>query len=292
MMTRVERVDARFQQNPSEHTHLQTHDEDNFERRMSKIGHAFPVAKGVDVSWGSNEMEFFSKLGRVLSLVEENAGTIDVDEITKIERASLLPALRGVCVACQAVDEIVSGKSRQVVCATRTDPEQGGKQETVAYRIFGNAAIAAHYALSKKSLKRIVLVDFNLDHGQEIRSLIVQNPDIMLMSVKVGGKIGMVRDPTAPDRIFEVGLPKLCHQNDLDKIFETLIGHEIEIFSPDLIFLSLRPEKDGRDTPDILKGEFMNDKIFSLAERYTKGRYVCILEGITDDLFIDKFKRQ
>ncbi len=36
----------------------------------------------------------------------------------------------------------------------------------------------------------------------------------------------------------------------------------------------------------------MNDKIFSLAERYTKGRYVCILEGITDDLFIDKFKRQ
>lgn len=287
MMTRVIRVE-----NPFKDIAYGNDAGDSFDKRMSKIEENFPVSKGQDVSWGTEEGEYFSKMSRVLALIEGKSDVIDIDQATKIDRKAVISALKGVQAACRAVDDIVSGRFKQIVCAIKARSLEESSDESAAYNVFGNAALAAHYALSKKSINRVAIIDFNVDHGDDLKELITRTPDILLVSASMGAHKKDGDEQSMPGNIVEIILPKICHKDDIEEIFDNRIGSRVEEFKPDIILLSLRPDSEIHAESTTVGGEYVNEKIFALAQKTSNGRYVCILEGIKDDKDVDPYRRE
>ncbi|MDY0029148.1 MAG: hypothetical protein RBR86_04300 [Pseudobdellovibrionaceae bacterium] len=283
MVTRVERIAMPFGES-YQNTDLNKFDK-AFERRLSWIEQKFPVKKAEDLSWSGEENEYFARMGRVLSMI----GTDDEASGAKISRKSVLPALKGVKSACQAVDDIISGKANQVVCATRLKSEERDyHDDAIGYTIFGNAALAAQYALAKNSISRVAIVDFDVDHGQDLVNMVSRNQDILLISAALGPSLSeFAKD--APN-CQQVRFPKICHSKDIERIFAESIESRLEQFRPDLIILSLRPNAHENDSLHPVGGKYVNEKIFSYAKKFSKSRYICILEGQVDIQQAESYK--
>lgn len=283
MVTRVERITMPFGEN-YQNTDLNKFDR-AFERRLSWIEQKFPVKKTEDLSWSGEENEYLARMGRVLSMI----GTDDEVSGSQISRKSVLPALKGVKSACQAVDDIISGKASQVVCATRLDTsDEDHHDDAIGYTIFGNAVLAAQYALTKNSISRVAIVDFDVDHGQDMVNMVSRNHDILLISAVL--EAGLSEFKGSAPNCQEVCFPKICHANDIERIFSESIESRLEQFSPDMIILSLRPNEHENESRRLVGSKYVNQKIFSYAQKFAKSRYICILEGKVNQQQAESYK--
>jgi len=283
MVTRVERIAMPFGES-YQNTDLNKFDR-AFERRLAYIEEKFPVKKTEDLTWSGEENEYFARMGRVLSMI----GTDDEASGAQISRKSVLPALKGVKSACQAVDDIISGKANQVVCATRLNSEESDHHDdAIGYTIFGNAALAAQYALTKNSISRVAIVDFDVDHGQDLINMVSRNHDILLISAVL--ESGLSEFNGSAPNCQEVRFPKICHANDIERIFSESIEERLEQFRPDMIILSLRPNEHENESRRPVDGKYVNEKIFSYAQKFAKSRYICILEGKVSQQQAESYK--
>ena len=294
MMTRVERIISPGQDNVA-NIDLKRFDH-AFERRLNWIGEKFPVKKSEDLSWSAGENEYFARMGRILNMIgsADDESVQEEEKVLNLSRKSVIPALKGVKSACRAVDDLIAGKANQIICAIRND-ESGNDTDDlgdeIGYSIFGNAALAAHYALGKNSISRVAIVDFDVDHGEDIKNLVRNNTDILLISASVGAS---KKPPHASDKeasnCRELNLPKICHKNDIERIFAESIEAPLVEFKPDIIILSMRPDAPDKKPAHPIEGHYVNEKIFSYAQKFSKGRYICILEGKVDQKTVESFK--
>jgi len=257
--------------------------EEIFERRMDKISQIYPLSQDHEISWLVANDECFSRLMKVISQINENAAFVNLDENLRIKRKSVFPVLKGICMACQAVDNVLSGTSNHAMCITKVEGEVEREEEKAGFAALGNAAIASHYALSKNAGK-IAIVEFDLDHqDMGSRELIAKTPEILLISVNVAGKRKEDEEESA-DNYKSVTIPKIAHRKDIEKIMEEKVFAEIGEFKPDLIFLATEPSDCGDSTwPEGFKCEYVNKNLIELADKYANGKYILALEGSVDE---------
>jgi acetoin utilization deacetylase AcuC-like enzyme len=68
-------------------------------------------------------------------------------------------------------------------------------------------------------------------------------------------------EQSMPGNIVEIILPKICHKDDIEKIFDNRIGSRVEEFKPDIILLSLSPDSEITQNLPQLVVEYVNEKI-------------------------------
>ncbi|KAK8769654.1 hypothetical protein V5799_013880 [Amblyomma americanum] len=65
----------------------------------------------------------------------------------------------------QVVDAVLTGKCRNGVALTRPPGHHSDKDTVSGFCIFNNAAVAARYAMQRYGLKRILIFDWDVHHG-------------------------------------------------------------------------------------------------------------------------------
>lgn len=297
MVTRIERVDVEslFRESGSSSPVSMhgDHFDAVFERRMSRASESFPVAAREDVSW-KEDQGYLAKMARILVTVKESSRKNKVadGQAVAIDRNALLPALRGVRAACQAVDDILSGGVRQVICATRVDAlHRDGLSDVAGYNMFGNAVIAAFYALSKPNVARVAIIDFDMERDPAMIDFVSKVPDFLFISVSAGRpSVGGAGKEAGASNIHQVVLPRFCHSDDAGQIFDGQVGRLIREFAPDFVFLSLRPDR-YRGGADGVSGEFVHEKVFTMVQGGGESRYICILEAVEDDSVVENYSK-
>lgn len=306
MVTRVDRVDvsAVLRGEISPQDAMARGVGDTYERRMTLLGRKYPMPRQEDVSWYAPETPqkepqraatadlsattqkdggYFSRMGKILGLVKGASPTVEIANDKTLEKDKIMPALKGVKVACQAVDEIFSGRSTHVICATKRPQEAGASSVDAGYDIFGSGVMAGYYALSKEGVSRIVVVDFGTTRDAGLREMVAGIPGMLLVSVAVGRAALGQKDLKIADNIKDVGLPSKATEDDLSRLFEKMISHSVRDFHPDLLILSLRPD-------EVSFGEYVSRIMAELAAQYANNRYVCILEGVENEAVVAKFR--
>lgn len=256
--------------------------EEIFARRMSRISEFFPMAEDHDISWLVSNDKCFGKLMNVIEQVKQENAFVDLDENHRIKRRAIFPVLKGICLACQAVENVVSGKARHAVCITKAEQGVEREEEEAGHAILSNAAIAAHYALNKNLIRRVAVVDLDLGHEAGTREVVGDNPDILLLSVNSAGMGGGSAGQGA-ENFRSVTIPKIAHQADIEKIFAEKVFAEIEKFNPDMILMATAPSEDTKIWPEGFKCGYVNKGLMELAEKSAKGRYILVLEGSVDE---------
>ena len=199
-------------------------------------------------------------------------------------------ALMAVGGVLAAVDAVMSGQVANAFCAIRPPGHHALRERAMGFCLFNNVAVAARYAQKRHGLRRILIVDWDVHHGNGTQAAFYADPSVMYFSThrypfypgtgsrsEVG--IGEGRGTT-----LNVPLPAGSGDDAFVEAFREVLRPAAEKFRPDFIFISAGFDAH-RDDP--LGGMRMTEEgyrrltriVMNIAADTCDGRIVSLLEG-------------
>lgn len=83
----------------------------------------------------------------------------------------------------QVVDHVVSGQSRSGVCVVRPPGHHAEPDAAQGFCIFNNVAVAAQYAIRDHGLKRVLIVDWDVHHGNGTQHMFAGSREVLYVSL-------------------------------------------------------------------------------------------------------------
>jgi acetoin utilization deacetylase AcuC-like enzyme len=221
----------------------------------------------------------------IREITEKGGGRLDTD--TVVSNGSWDAATAGAGCVLSAVDLSVSGVHQRSLSAVRPPGHHAVRDRAMGFCLFGNVALAAHYARKKHGLNRILIVDWDVHHGNGTQALVENEPDIHFVSMHQWPwypGTGAAEDRGPHDSIWNVprapGLPRADYMTSL----ETAIDAATKGFVPDLILISagfdsLAGDPLGGFTLEVEDFEELTHSLVARAKSWCDGRVVSALEG-------------
>ena len=91
-------------------------------------------------------------------------------------------AARAVGGVLNAVDAVLSGSARNAFCAVRPPGHHANAARGMGFCLFNNAAIAARYAQRHHGVERVVMVDWDVHHGNGTQDIFYRDPSVFFFS--------------------------------------------------------------------------------------------------------------
>ncbi|HJQ22253.1 MAG TPA: histone deacetylase, partial [Gemmatimonadaceae bacterium] len=109
-------------------------------------------------------------IATVRDLVASGGGRLDAD--TVVSEGSWDAATAGAGCVLDGVDMALDDRASRAFCAVRPPGHHAVRDRAMGFCLFGNVAIAAHYARVKHGLERVLIVDWDVHHGNGTQALV------------------------------------------------------------------------------------------------------------------------
>lgn len=119
-------------------------------------------------------------LARLARLDAAGGGWLDPD--TGMNAASLEAARRGAGAAIVAAERALAGQGPSF-CATRPPGHHATPSRAMGFCLLSNAAIAAHVAIGRLGAERVLIVDWDVHHGNGTADCVREEPRIRYVSL-------------------------------------------------------------------------------------------------------------
>lgn len=198
-------------------------------------------------------------------------------------------ALRAAGAVCAAVDAVLGQEASNAFCAIRPPGHHAEPNQAMGFCLFSNAALAARH-LQARGLQRILIVDFDVHHGNGTQAAFYADPSVLFISTHQQGiyPLSGAEDETgAADgqgATINVPVPAGAGDRAFARILETLIAPAAARFQPDFLLVSAGYDAHWRDPLAALQlsttGYFQLVRgLRALAQAQCAGRLALILEG-------------
>lgn len=221
-----------------------------------------------------------------------SAGYRYLDPDTVVSPGSLEAALASVGGALKAGDLVLGGKLHNAFCLNRPPGHHATRDRASGFCLFNNAAILAAYLLRDRGLRRVLIVDWDVHHGNGTQDIFYSTSSVLFLSIHQDGRTlypgtGHFDEVGADEgEGFNINLPLPPGVGD-DVYLEALqrilppIARE---YRPDFIIASVGFDAHRKDPLGGLglsaTGYYrIASLVASLASELCGGRLVCVLEG-------------
>ena len=92
-------------------------------------------------------------------------------------------ATAGVGALLDGIDMAFDGRSTRSFCAVRPPGHHALHDRAMGFCLFGNVAVGAHYARAAKKAERILIVDWDVHHGNGTQALVERTANIHFVSM-------------------------------------------------------------------------------------------------------------
>src|SRR5205807_10238414 len=162
-----------------------------------------------------------------------------------LSRGSFEAALYAAGGAMNAVSAVMNGEVRNVYALLRPPGHHAMKNKAMGFCIFGNAVIAAHYARKRYGLERVMIVDWDVHHGNGTQNAFYQDPSVLFVSLhqhnwypKLSGELEQVGSGMGAGYTVNIPLPAGTGDRGYRAAFEQLVVAIGLQFRPQLIIIS------------------------------------------------------
>ncbi|MEM6655871.1 MAG: histone deacetylase [Planctomycetota bacterium] len=119
-------------------------------------------------------------VARLDELAARGGGRVDAD--TVVSPASPTAARRAAGAAAGAATSVIRGEATRALCLVRPPGHHALADRAMGFCLLNNVAIAAHAALGQ-SLDRVLIVDWDVHHGNGTQALFYDDPRVAFFSM-------------------------------------------------------------------------------------------------------------
>jgi len=221
---------------------------------------------------------------QVESLVVSGGGALDADTVAS--EGSWDAARAAVGCVLDGVDMSIDGRAPRSFSAVRPPGHHALRDRAMGFCLFGNVAIAAQYARRHHHLDRVLIVDWDVHHGNGTQALVESDPGIHFVSMHQWPWYpgSGAADDHGNGNVWNVPLPGgLPAQRYVDAL-ERAIDQATQGFAPDLVLISagfdsLRGDPLGGFTLEMDDITTLTRFLTERADHSCQGRVVSALEG-------------
>jgi acetoin utilization deacetylase AcuC-like enzyme len=102
---------------------------------------------------------------------------------TVVSEGSWAAATAAAGCVLDGVDMAIDGRALRSFAAVRPPGHHALRGEAMGFCLFGNVALAAHYARRRHGLERVLIIDWDVHHGNGTQALVDQEPGIRFVSM-------------------------------------------------------------------------------------------------------------
>ena len=222
---------------------------------------------------------------RVRALAIAGGGQVDAD--TVVSEGSWDAALAAVGCVLDGVDMAFDGRAERSFSAVRPPGHHALATRGMGFCLFGNVALAAHYARLRHGIARVLIVDWDVHHGNGTQALVEREPDIRFLSMHQWPwypGTGAAEDRGPHRSIWNVPMPAGQPRERYVEAWTRGIDAATAGWTPDLVLISagfdsLAGDPLGAFTLEVDDFVSMTRDLVARAESWCGGRVVSALEG-------------
>jgi acetoin utilization deacetylase AcuC-like enzyme len=225
---------------------------------------------------------------RTKQLAGHGGGRLDPDTIVSPASFDVALAAAGACV--DAVDAVLTGKEKTALCLVRPPGHHATPSRSMGFCLFNNIALAAHHAKTAHKLTRILLVDWDVHHGNGTQDLFYEDPQVFFFDIhrfpfypgtgdkdETGSGRGLGYTLNVP---IAFGTPRKSYVD----MFTKALHQAADKIKPELILISAGFDAHAQDPIGSLGLEVedfatLTTLVLEVARTHANGRLVSCLEG-------------
>jgi acetoin utilization deacetylase AcuC-like enzyme len=189
----------------------------------------------------------------------------------------------------EVVGTVLDGRAQNGVALVRPPGHHAESNAVMGFCLFNNVAIAAAW-LRRRGVARVLIVDWDVHHGNGTQEIFWESPDVSFLSVHqhpLYPGTGLPTETGAGEgagATLNVPLPAGCGDGEYVEVFERIVRPAADRFAPDFVLVSA-----GFDThrDDPLGGMQVTGAgyreltriLLEIADRHAGGSIVFVLEG-------------
>jgi acetoin utilization deacetylase AcuC-like enzyme len=224
----------------------------------------------------------------VRRMAARGGGHLDMD--TYVRPASYDAALMAAGGLVEATRAVLDGELANAFALTRPPGHHALRNRGMGFCLFNNVAVAARYALSERGLDRVLIVDFDVHHGNGTQDEFDADAGVMYVSTHQypyypgTGNWNEQGHGDGAGSIVNIPLSGGVGDQGFGRIFAEVIGPAAWRFRPELILVSAGYDAHWDDplaTMMLTVGGYtaIASALKELAEELCEGRLVFTLEG-------------
>jgi acetoin utilization deacetylase AcuC-like enzyme len=222
---------------------------------------------------------------RVRMLAEAGGGRLDPD--TVLSEGSWVAATAGAGAVLDGIDFAFGHGPRRSFCAVRPPGHHALRTTGMGFCLFGNIAIGAHYARRRHGAERVLIVDWDVHHGNGTQALVEQERDIRFVSLHQWPwypGTGAADDRGSHNNVWNVPMRASLPPDAYVSALCSAIDAATVGFTPDLVLISagfdsLAGDPLGGFTLEYEHVEQLTRFVVDRADVWCEGRVVSALEG-------------
>jgi len=115
------------------------------------------------------------------SFAGAGGGMIDVDTIASAD--SFEAAVHAAGGAAAAAERLVAGEAQAAFCALRPPGHHAVADQAMGFCLFNNAAVAARHAIDGCGADRVLILDWDVHHGNGTEAIFAETSDVLYSSI-------------------------------------------------------------------------------------------------------------
>jgi len=209
---------------------------------------------------------------------------------TNISKDSLKVACLAVGAVTTAVDTVILGPIKNAFCVVRPPGHHASESRGMGFCIFNNVAVGARYAQRKYGLSKILIIDWDVHHGNGTQDIFYRDASVFFFSTHQypwypgTGRADETGTDAGQGTTLNCPLPAGSGRKEVLGAFVKKLLPAMENYRPEAIFISAgfdsriddplgRFTLTDRDFIDLTK------IVMDIADKYAEGRVISVLEG-------------
>ena len=225
-----------------------------------------------------------------LEVKSPKSGYASLDADTTLCPGSLSAAYLAVGSAIAAADGIMAQEVDQVFCAVRPPGHHAEANRAMGFCLFNNVAIVAKYLQEQYGLERILIVDWDVHHGNGTQQAFYDDPTVLFFSTHQFPHYPGTGQSTETGRGkghgLTINVPMSGGQGDEEyrQIFQNVLVPAADQFKPDFVLISAGFDAHRYDplASMCLTEEgyaTLTHMVLDIALQHASGRIISCLEG-------------
>ncbi len=216
-------------------------------------------------------------ISHIQGVAQKGGGWLDAD--TVMSSNSYEAALYAAGGVIRATEAVMNGEVNSAFALVRPPGHHATYEQAMGFCLFNNLAIATNYALANYKLERILIVDFDVHHGNGTQAAFYDNSHVLYISTHEypfypgTGSIEETGSGAAEGTTINIPLPAGSGDTEYLEVFEQIIIPAAIRFKPQLILVSA-----GYDTHWADELALMQVSVTGFAQM------VKVIKGLGDEL--------